>query len=91
MSNLFWRCHGLESLDLSSFNTSQVKYMNGMFEWCVNLRELDLSHFDTSNVEEMQKMFSRCENLKDKQLKNIYEEWMEADRIKCILTSTQRT
>lgn len=52
--------------------------MNGMFEWCVNLRELDLSHFDTSNVEEIQKMLSGCENLKDKQLKNIYEEWMES-------------
>ena len=77
MGNLFWRCYGLESLDLSSFDTSQVKYMNGMFSSCFYLKELDLIHFDTSNVKDMSEMFAWCGNLKDKQLKNIYEEWLE--------------
>ena len=53
-----------ESLDLSTFNTSNVTIMSGMFFYCAKLTELDLSSFDTSNVTDMSSMFQLCLFLK---------------------------
>lgn len=44
-------------LDLSSFNTSNVSNMEGMFDSTSKLNELDLSNFDTSKVNTMEYMF----------------------------------
>ena len=55
---------GLKSLDLSSFNTSNVVGMAGMFSGCKELTSLDISSFNTSNVRNMEGMFYFCENLK---------------------------
>ena len=49
---------GLELLD-----TSDVVYMDGMFEGCEKLTTLDLSNFDTSSVTNMNFMFEDCSNL----------------------------
>ena len=56
-SHLFEFCYGLESADLSDFDTSEVKDMSGMFKQCGSLRNLDLSFFNTSNVTDMNGMF----------------------------------
>ena len=48
-----------ESIDLSSFNTSNVTNMKGMFEEALDVTKLDLSGFNTSNVTNMHRMFSR--------------------------------
>ncbi len=53
----------LTSVNVSSFNTSQVTDMNGMFSGCRNLSNLDLSGFDTSQVTDMSNMFSSCHSL----------------------------
>ena len=45
------------SIDLSDFDTSNVKYMQAMFEVTENLTTLDLSPLDTSNVVDMGGMF----------------------------------
>ena len=43
MSSMFFTCGNLETLDLSSFDTSNVTNMGGMFGSCFNLQTLDLS------------------------------------------------
>ena len=63
MSNMFWGCASLTSLDLSSFDTSRVQYMGGMFSGCSSLASLDLSGWDTSEVTGMSGMFSGCASL----------------------------
>ena len=63
MSNMFYGCSSLSSLDISAFNTSSVTSMNGMFRGCSNLSSLDLSTFDTSSVTSMYGMFRGCSNL----------------------------
>lgn len=63
MSNMFYDCSSLTSLDVSGFNTGNVTNMNSMFDGCNRLRSLDLSNFDTSKVTNMVNMFYDCERL----------------------------
>ena len=60
---MFQKCNSLTSLDLSSFDTSNVTYMNWMFSWCSSLTSLNLSRFDASAVAGMYSMFYGCDNL----------------------------
>ena len=48
------------SIDLSSFDTSNVVDMSGMFSYTSGVNSLDLSGFDTSNVTVMRSMFNTC-------------------------------
>ena len=48
------------SIDLSSFDTSNVTDMAGMFSYASGVGSLDLSGFDTSNVTLMRSMFNTC-------------------------------
>ena len=52
------------SLDLSSFDTSNVTSMQGMFSSCSSLTDLDLSSFDTRKVTTMSMMFDECSSIK---------------------------
>ncbi len=61
--SMFNQCSSLESLDLSSFDTSKVTNMRAMFAGCSSLKFLDLTSFDTSNVNSMNVMFSECSSL----------------------------
>ena len=63
MSDMFWGCQNLSSLDLSKFNTEKVTDMSGMFYGCQKLSSLDLSKFNTEKVEGMTSMFEECKNL----------------------------
>ena len=47
----------VSELDVSSFNTSNVSTMEGMFDSTTKLNKLDLSNFDTSKVNTMEYMF----------------------------------
>ena len=60
---MFSECNKLEKLDLSSWNTSNVKDMSYMFAGCDSLTELDLSSFNTQNVTDMSYMFYNCTSL----------------------------
>ena len=62
---MFGGLKNLTSLDLSSFDTSNVTSMSGMFYECHSLTNLDLSGFDTSNVTDMSGMFYNCICLKN--------------------------
>ena len=63
MSEMFYGCSGLTSLDLSHFNTQNVTKMGRMFFDCRGLTSLDLSHFNTQSVTYMGVMFKGCSGL----------------------------
>ena len=50
----------VKTLDLSGWNTSNVKNMSYMFYCCARLESLDLSRWDMSNVMNMEDMFTGC-------------------------------
>ena len=60
---MFSRCSSLESINLSSFKTNNVKNMYGMFIGCSFLQSINLSSFNTINVENMDYMFYKCSSL----------------------------
>ena len=81
MNDMFLDCLSLKFLDLSSFNTTNVKNMNNMFVKCFSLKSLDLSSFNTTNVKYMNDMFfdtlylrKNMTKCKDNKLLNIINE-----------------
>ena len=50
MDWMFKDCSSLKSINLSSFDTSQVRFMDSMFKNCSSLTSLDLSNFNTSMI-----------------------------------------
>jgi len=60
---LFYDCSSFESLDLSNFNTNNIKNMAYMFGRCINLKLLDLTNFNTENTTTMQGLFYYCNSL----------------------------
>lgn len=70
MSNMFWGCSALTTLDVSKFDTQNVTDMKRMFSDCYALTTLDVSNFDTKNVTNMNGMFSGCRALKTLDVSN---------------------
>ena len=65
-SKWFSGCTNLTNIEgIENLNTSNVTYMNEMFDQCSNLETLDLSHFNTEKVENMSNMFNGCTKLHD--------------------------
>ena len=67
---MFYNCSSLTSLNLSSFNTSNVTYIWYMFSGCSALTTLDLSSFNTSKVTGMTNIFRNCSTLTTLDLSN---------------------
>ncbi len=64
IEDLFTYCQELRSLNLSSFNTSNVTNMGSMFFNCCNLTEIiGIENLNTSNVTNMSEMFNSCSGL----------------------------
>lgn len=57
-------------MDLSCFNTSNIKSMYLMFYECSKLESVDVHTFNTSNVTDMSDMFYGCESLGSLDLSN---------------------
>ena len=53
MTEMFYGCRSLTTLDLNSFNTQKVTDMTEMFYGCRSLTTLDLNSFNTQNVTNM--------------------------------------
>ena len=70
MYYIFFGCSSLISLNLSNFDTSQVKDFGYMFSYCSSLTSLNLSNFDTSIVTNMNGMFYGCSLLTSLNLSN---------------------
>ena len=64
LEGTFFGCKSLKSLDLSMFDTSNVRTMSSMFYDCSSLTSLDLSTFVTRYVSYMENMFNGCNKLK---------------------------
>ena len=62
-AGMFAKCEFLSTLDVGSWNMSNVTSMLSMFSGCGNLRSLDVSQWDTSNVANMYGLFSACVSL----------------------------
>ena len=70
MSDIFYNCSALTSLDLKNFNTEKVTDMSGMFTGCAALTSLDLTSFNTEKVTDMGWMFTGCKALTSLDIKN---------------------
>lgn len=68
MSAMFFNCHKLTSLDLSSFDTHKVGRMDQMFGYCTNLQTIYVgSEWSTNGLGDFVKkfeIFEGCVNLK---------------------------
>ena len=60
---MFNGCSSLLSLNLITFDTTNVTNMRNMFAACSSLESLDLSVFNTANVSDMYRMFNECSAL----------------------------
>ena len=67
---MFSYCKSLININLSSFNTQNVKDMSGMFYNCLSLTNINISNFNTQNVTDMSDMFSDCKSLININLSN---------------------
>ena len=56
-------CLGVKTLDLSGWNTSNVKDMESMMYFCISLKSLHLSGWDTSKVKDISNMCFACNHL----------------------------
>ena len=61
---MFYLCASLKSIDLSSFNSTNINDMNKMFSRCSSLSLINLSSFNTNNVKDMFSLFHGCSSLK---------------------------
>lgn len=71
MESMFEGCTAIQSLDLSSFNTSKVRDMAFMFAGCLKLKALNISSFDTRKVEEISGMFNSTLEMEVLDLSNL--------------------
>ena len=60
---MFRNCNNIISIDLSSFDSSDVTNMKYMFGKCHYLKEVELSNLITDKVTDMSYMFNKCANL----------------------------
>ena len=66
MSFMFKDCAYLTDLDISNWNTSNVKTIKGMFQGCEKLEIImGLPDLDISNVTDISYLFSSCKGLND--------------------------
>ena len=63
LENMFQGIYGVTKIDLSNFDTSNVKNMQKMFQYCHDLEEIDFTGIDTSKVTNMEGMFQSCKKL----------------------------
>ena len=65
MTYLFNNCQNLKEINLSSFNSENIKYLNYMFSGCLQLKNIDLSSFKVKETVNMTYMFNNCSSLEN--------------------------
>ena len=63
LSYVFYECNALTQLDLSNWDTGNIRYMIGTFDGCNNLTEVNCSRWNTGKVYNMQLAFYNCNSL----------------------------
>lgn len=72
MSNMFYGCASLTSMDLgSNFKTSNVTTIQHMFYGCTSLTSINFNNFNTQNITSMGSMFYGCTALTSVNFGNI--------------------
>ena len=64
ISFMFYNCSSLQSINLSSLNSSNIINMSHMFSGCSSLQSINLSSFDKTNLTDISHMFFMCFSLK---------------------------
>ena len=67
---MFADCSSLKSIDVSNFNTSNIKGIGYLFCGCKNLTDIDLSKFEISECTGMEYAFNGCTGLKQLNIGN---------------------
>ena len=67
---MFAGCEEMKYLDLSCFDMSNVKYMEGMFSTCEKLENIKWFRFNTSKVEDVSYLFTNCHALRSVDFRN---------------------
>ncbi len=62
---MFVYCDSLESIDLSTLNTSNIEHITGMFHRCYKLKSVNVSGWDTSKMVSMKGAFLGCSKLEN--------------------------
>lgn len=71
LSEMFYDCCALKTIDLSRLKTKSITNMNSMFYNCCSLKTIDLSGLNTTSVTNMGSMFYHCFSLEDVQLSGL--------------------
>lgn len=85
-SSMFEGCTSIEELNLSSFDTSAVRYMGSMFSGCTSLSNLVLTGINTSNVTSFIYFLNRCESLASVDLSSLNT--TSAENMVCFFDNT---
>jgi len=64
-SYMFSNCENITDIDLSSFNSKNVKNAEYMFYGCTKLKKINFINFETRYISKMNNMFQNCLNLKE--------------------------
>ena len=65
LSQMFMDCASLTSLDLSGFDTRDVKDFSSMFKGCTSLENLDISSFSFMHAEKWGSILYDCTKMKN--------------------------
>ena len=60
---LFRECYNITKIDLSDFNSNELKYVHGMFWHCKELTSINFLNFDSSKVIDMHYLFTDCQKI----------------------------
>ena len=78
MTEMFYDCDTITTIDLSGLDTSENTNMKSMFYGCKALRSIVLDNINTDKVEDMYCLFYDCENLSTIDLSNFNTENVES-------------
>lgn len=82
LSRVFTGWSRVRYLDLTSWDTSEVRDMSNMFSNATKLRTVDLLSWDTSKVRYMSCMFAKCRDLEELNVSNF--DTVRADEMDCM-------
>ena len=68
-------------IDISSFNTSKLENVSGMFEYCENLKSINMLNLDISKITDCTDMFNSCIGLTTIICSSEVEDWIRTNEI----------
>ena len=68
--SMFYNLGNIKEIDLSKFDSSNVKSTAYMFQRCGNLKSINFNNFNTSSVTDIRWMFNLCQNLETLDISN---------------------